>query len=89
MLYPIKMATVLALRFLVNQNLLMVQYYTKLNTLLHKTELGEFPLRLGTLPIVREIPITGGRRETLFQKGIYDLLQKEPLSSPEDPDEME
>lgn len=83
------MSSVLALRFLVNQNLLMVEYFTKLNTLLVETELGEFPLRLGTLPIVREIPITGGRREPLLQKGIYDLLQKEPFSSTEDPDEME
>lgn len=47
------------------------------------------PYDWGILPIVREIPVTGDRREPLLQKGIYDLLQKEPLSSTEDPEEME
>lgn len=47
MLYPVKISSFLALRFLVNQNLLMIEYFTKVNTLLVKTELGECPLRLG------------------------------------------
>lgn len=45
-LYPVKISSVLAVRFLVNQNMLMVEYCTKLNELLVKTEFGECPLRL-------------------------------------------
>lgn len=47
MLSPVKISSVLALHFLVKQNLLMVEYFTKSNTLLVKSELGECPLRLG------------------------------------------